>query len=122
MFFDTSRPLAPLFIIACYASLIFAIGFLRRTSVPLDGLRSLAVYLSVFVIAYAAYRLYHYLSVKIFLAGVGVWLAAAILQIVIHPQIFGGIVPRTSPLGYRGFTSLTPEPAYYAKVMIGFLS
>jgi len=119
MFFDIPRPLAPLFVIACYASLIFAIGLLRRTSVPLDGLRSLAVYLSVFVIAYAAYRLYHYLSVKIFLAGVGVWLAAAILQIVIHPQIFGGIVPRTSPLGYRGFTSLAPEPAYYAKVMIG---
>lgn len=121
-FFDIPRPLFPLFFTAGYASLVLAIGLIRGVSAPVDGLRSLAGYLSVFFIAYAGYRLHKFINVKLFLAGVGVWFAVGIIQILFDPTFLNGLLPRITPFdkGGRGVIALAPEPAYYVKVLIAF--
>jgi hypothetical protein len=116
------RILVPLFGIAGYALVLFAIGLVRGTSDPLDGLRSIAGYLAVPLIAYAACRAYPFIDVRIFLAGVGTWLAVGLVQIIFDPYFLSWILPRKSTFGDlgRGATSLAPEPFYYAKVLIAF--
>ena len=114
------RALVPLFGVAGYGLVVFAIGLVRGTADPSAGLRSIAGYLAVPLIATAASRVYRFLDVRIFLAGVAVWLAVGLLQFVFNPYFLSWILPRKSTFGAmgRGVTSLAPEPFYYAKVMI----
>lgn len=114
------RALVPLFGVAGYALVVFAIGLVRGTADPSAGLRSIAGYLAVPLIATAAFRVYRFLDVRIFLAGVAAWLAVGLLQFVFNPYFLSWILPRKSTFGAmgRGVTSLAPEPFYYAKVMI----
>lgn len=116
------RILLPLFGIAGYAIVVFALGLVKGTADPLGGIRSLAGYLALPVIAYAAFRLYRFLDARIFLAGVGTWLVVGLIQIAFDPYFLSGILPRKSTFGDvgRGVTSLAPEPFYYAKVLIVF--
>ena len=114
------RILVPLFGILGYALVVFAIGLARGTANPSDGLRSIAGYLAVPLIAYAAFRIYRFLDVRIFLAGAAAWLAVGLVQIAFNPYFLSWVLPRKSTFGAmgRGVTSLAPEPFYYAKVMI----
>ncbi len=114
------RALWPLFGIAAFACVVFGVGLVRGTSDLPGGLRSVAGYLALPVIAYAAFRLYRYLDARVYLAGVGVWLAVGLVQILFNPYFLSRILPRKSTFGDlgRGATSLAPEPFYYAKVLL----
>ncbi len=123
--YDGSRPFGPYFLIAGYAGLILAAGFVRGTSRLQEGLRSLVVYASVALIAWAASRLYRHIPAWLFLAGVAIWLIVTIIQVVGDPAFLSGILPRMPEYGFsaggRGVRALAPEPSYFIKVMIGFL-
>jgi len=120
IYFEIPRPLAPLFFVAAYAALVLAVGLIRKTSVPVDGLRSLACYLAVCFIALAAYKLHAYVDIRLFLAGVAVWLAVGVLQLVVDEHFLLVLLPRATIFGNRGVLGLAPEPAYYARVLVAF--
>jgi glycosyltransferase involved in cell wall biosynthesis len=122
LLFGDLRPFGSLFFVAAYAGLVFGIGLVRGTSIFADGLRSLAGYLSVVLIAFAAFRLHRDVSAKLFLGTVAVWFAATWLQILIAPDFLNFLVPRNYPIHFqgRGFTSLAPEPFYCVKVAVAF--
>lgn len=123
--YDGSRPFGLYFLLVGYAGLVLLVGLVRETSHLQDGLRSLVVYVSVALIAWAASRLYRHIPAGLFLAGVAIWLTVAIIQAAGDPAFLSGILPRMPEYGFsaggRGIRALAPEPSYFIKVMIGFL-
>jgi len=123
--YDGSRPFGLYFLLAGYAALVLLVGLIRETSRLQEGLRSLVVYASVALIAWAASRIYRHIPAGLFLAGVAIWLAAAIIQTMLDPSFLSGVLPRMPEFGFgfvgRGVRALAPEPSYFVKVMIGFL-
>jgi hypothetical protein len=123
--YDGSRPFGVYFLLAGYAALVLAVGLMRGTSRLQEGLRSLVVYFSVAVIAWAASRLFRHFPARLFLAGVGAWLLVGLIQTAVDPGFLSGWLPRLPEFGFgfvgRGANALAPEPAYFVKVMISLL-
>jgi colanic acid biosynthesis glycosyl transferase WcaI len=121
--YDGSRPFGAYFLLAGYAALVLLVGLVHETSRLQEGLRSLVVYVSIAVIAWAASRLFRHFPARLFLAGAGVWLLVTVIQMSIDPYFLTRLLPRAYDFGFvgRGYMSLAPEPSYFVKAMIAFL-
>lgn len=122
--FSFPRPLWVLLFVAVYALLIYLAYLVLGASDPLDGARSVAVYLSVFFLALASYKTYKYVEVKLFIIAVVIWLLVGVVQLIYDIRFVSWLVPRFPSrlrLGYRGVPSLAPEPAFYATLCIALL-
>lgn len=115
-------PILLLGLVAFYATGAFIAGSFLEAHHPLPGLRSLAGYVSLALLAIVGYRTRTHISVRSFAAGAAIWLVVGLLQGFLGADITGWIVPRVSTGGYRGLTSLAPEPSYYAMTCAAFIA
>lgn len=118
------RPLIVLLFTTIYAGVIYLIYLSAEEADPLEGLRSLAGYSSLFLLSFASYKTFKYVKIEVFIFAVVVWLLGATFQFLYGPEIVERFVPRIGVLGswgYRGATSLAPEPAFYATMCAVFL-
>jgi len=87
------------------------------------GLRSLAGYASIFLIAFASYKTYKYLDFRIFSYIIYIWLIFGLIQLV-YDRTFGDfLLPRLVSTAWRGggVNSLAVEPSIYAIICLFFL-
>jgi len=108
------RPLFLLMVTTIYAGVIYLFYLAVRESDPLGGLRSLAGYASLFMLTFSAYKTFPYVKAKLYITAVIIWFFAGIIQLLYGHWALEPIIPRLATGGYRGLTSLAPEPAYYA--------
>lgn len=122
--YDGSRPFGAYFLLAGYAALVLLVGLVGGASRLKEGLRSLVVYVSIAVIAWAASRLFRHFPARLFLAGVGVWLLVTLVQTAVDPGFLSDWLPRLPEFGFghvgRGVRALAPEPSYFVKTMVAF--
>ncbi len=108
-------PLWTLFLIFLYASCIYLINSNYYT-----GLRSLGGYASVFFIAFASYKTFKYINVKIYFFSIFIWCFFGTIQILFNKGFGRWLIPNIPSYWSitRGATSLAPEPSYYAIICI----
>lgn len=99
-----------------YASAMFSLG-----AKDIGAQRSLAGYLSIFVIAWAAFLAAPYLRPRVFLLVVYVWLLFGIAQVLVSRSLGAGLLTSMRTSDGRGVTSLAVEPSIYAIMCIFFL-
>lgn len=104
-----------------YAIGIYSVAVIFQVRDAVEALRSVALYMSLFMITAASYRMHGLTARWVPLLVSLAWSGAAVLQLLLSPSIMQVIVPRVSTGGYRGLTALAPEPAYYAKVCVALL-
>lgn len=115
------RPLLILLAIVFYAGLVCAFDIVTGKSNLLGALRVYAEYVSVFTLAFIGYKTFAYINVKIFFIAIGAWFMAGAIQFIFGARVLIDILPRISTGGYRGLTSLAPEPALYAAFCVALL-
>jgi hypothetical protein len=108
------RPLFLLMVTTIYAAVIYLLYLTIGETDPLGGLRSLAGYASLFLLTFSAYKTFPYVKTNLYIMAVMIWFLAGVAQLLYGPWILEPILPRLATGGYRGLTSLAPEPAYYA--------
>lgn len=105
-----------LFLIGLYAIILYPL------SLDLfNGLRSLIGYVSICFIALASYKTYKYVSTKIYIGSIMIWLAVGITQLLYDNRFMEFILPRLATGGPRGVTALAVEPSYYSIMCVFFL-
>ncbi len=104
--------------------LVFAICIFILSNFSLIGLRSLANYISLFLISYATYLSLVRLDgipYKLFCYSVYIWFIVGAIQFFISPS-FGGLLTLRGDEGSmshgRGVSSLAAEPTYYGMICI----
>ncbi len=99
-----------------YATVMFWLG-----ATDIGAQRSLVGYLSIFVIAWAAYLAAPFLRPSVFLWIVYVWFFFGIAQTVVSRSLGAGLLTSMRTSDGRGVTSLGVEPSIYAIMCIFFL-
>ena len=100
----------------------FAVALLAVDGVKFEGIRSVANYMSVAVISYAAYlalKFYHDKFRKVLEYSVWIWGAVGLIQTLFSRSFMTFLLPggaRTSAT--RGVTGLAPEPTHYGIMCI----
>ncbi len=107
--------------VTVYAAAAFGILLLMGKADMLGGLRSLSGYVSWIVFALFGYICRDEIFGAAFMIGVVAWLYGALMQLAFGLGSVAWLLPRFSTGGYRGLTSLAPEPAYYATACICML-
>lgn len=85
------------------------------------GLRSLAGYISIFLIAVASYLTFKHLNLKAFFLSISIWMIFGIIQLLFKKDFGYNLIVRMSTSPNRGVTSLAVEPSFYAIMCMFFL-
>lgn len=107
-----------LLILAAFASLHFAVFVLAGRSDILTGSRQLFGYLALAISTLYFYNALRLTSSRIVVSVVIIWTMGFLLQVVFGFEIMAPFLGRLSTGGGRGFTSFSPEPSFYAKVLL----
>jgi len=115
------RPLFLMSIVTFYALVIFLVHIALEQAIFVDGSKSLWAYTSLIVFAYIGYIYWKEFHVNVYIVSAGLWLLAALSQLLFGLRTVAFLLPRFSTGGYRGLTSLAPEPSFYATMCIAML-
>jgi len=99
-----------------------SVAFIGEATFP--ALRSLANYVSIFLISLASYHFFSLTKLDVVfwtkLAN-AVWLAVGLGQTFLSSNLLNGILPDVRRTASRGVVSLAPEPGFYATTCLFFL-
>jgi hypothetical protein len=113
LYLRLTRPIILLGIVLAYALIL---SCLYRDV----GIRSIAGYLSAFVIAWASYLIHQHGLFKVSLIKkvLWIWTAIGIIQLLFAADFGRWVLPDMRTTEGRGVISLAPEPSYYGAVCI----
>lgn len=111
-----TREVFALFLLLLVASILFIAGTNKSV-----GARSMAGYMTILFVTYAAYHHSYKLKIKWFNFSVYLWFAFGVIQTG-YDKLFGSfLLPRMSTTETRGITSLAVEPSYAATICVFLL-
>lgn len=108
-------------ILALLLVLVFAMFMFVLSPNKAAALRSLAGYLTLFFVTYAAYNTSGLLKIKWFNASVYVWFGVGLIQTGVSKYFGSFLLPRMTSSATRGITSLAVEPSICAIVCVFLL-
>lgn len=112
---EVPKLLVPFSVVLGYSIVVFMLN------ADMVGVRSLVGYVTVFVVALAAFLTFNKVKGKHFIGVVVIWLVFGVIQQFVMKSFGSFLVARISTSESRGVTSLAVEPSYYSIICVFFL-